>query len=77
MTADGLFYAVGHDPATNLVEGQMNRDEDGYIITDPGTNRTNIHGVFAAGAVQDKRYRQAITSAAIPLPPTLQAVYTI
>ncbi|MCJ1347559.1 thioredoxin-disulfide reductase, partial [Peltigera leucophlebia] len=63
LTANGLFYAVGHDPATKLFEGQVSRDEDGYIITDPGTSRTNIHGVFAAGDVQDKRYRQAITSA--------------
>lgn len=69
LTANGLFYAVGHDPATKLFEGQVNRDEDGYIITVPGTSRTNIEGVFAAGDVQDKRYRQAITSAGIPSPP--------
>ena len=55
LTANGLFYAVGHDPATNLVEEQVNRDEDGYIITDPGTSRPNILGVFAAGDVQEKR----------------------
>lgn len=68
LTANGLFYAVGHDPATKLFQGQLNRDEDGYIITDPGTSRTNIKGVFAAGDVQDKRYRQAITSAGITPP---------
>lgn len=74
LTANGLFYAVGHDPATKLFEGQVNRDEDGYIITDPGTSHTNIQGVFAAGDVQDKRYRQAITSAGItPSPGTLVA----
>ncbi|OXV05814.1 hypothetical protein Egran_06419 [Elaphomyces granulatus] len=61
--ASGLFYAVGHDPATSLVKGQVKLDSDGYIITEPGTSYTTIKGVFAAGDVQDKRYRQAITSA--------------
>ncbi|KAK5992796.1 Thioredoxin reductase [Cladobotryum mycophilum] len=63
LEANGLFYAVGHDPATALVKGQINMDSEGYIITTPGTTKTNIPGVFAAGDVQDKRYRQAITSA--------------
>jgi len=63
MEANGLFYAVGHDPATALFKGQIETDEDGYIITKPGTSYTNIEGVFAAGDVQDKKYRQAITSA--------------
>ncbi|CAG8978772.1 hypothetical protein HYALB_00011921 [Hymenoscyphus albidus] len=63
IVANGLFYAVGHDPATSLVKGQVDTDEEGYIITKPGTSYTNIEGVFAAGDVQDKRYRQAITSA--------------
>ena len=63
LPASGLFYAVGHDPATALVKGQIKTDEDGYIITTPGTSYTSIEGVFAAGDVQDKRYRQAITSA--------------
>ncbi|KAI9744424.1 MAG: thioredoxin-disulfide reductase [Claussenomyces sp. TS43310] len=63
MDANGLFYAVGHDPATALVKGQLDCDEDGYVITKPGTSQTNVEGVFAAGDVQDKRYRQAITSA--------------
>jgi len=61
--ANGLFYAVGHDPATALVKGQVELDSDGYISTQPGTSYTSIKGVFAAGDVQDKRYRQAITSA--------------
>lgn len=61
--ANGLFYAIGHDPATTLVKGQVDMDEDGYIKTTPGTTYTNVEGVFAAGDVQDKRYRQAITSA--------------
>jgi thioredoxin reductase len=59
----GLFYAIGHEPATTLVQGQVQMDEDGYIVTVPGTAQTSVHGVFAAGDVQDKRYRQAITSA--------------
>lgn len=63
IEANGLFYAVGHDPATALVKGQMDTDEDGYILTKPGTSYTSVEGVFAAGDVQDKRYRQAITSA--------------
>lgn len=63
LDANGLFYAVGHDPATDLVKGQLDIDEDGYVLTRPGTSYTSIAGVFAAGDVQDKRYRQAITSA--------------
>ena len=61
--ANGLFYAIGHDPATSLVKGQLDTDEDGYIVTTPGTTQTSVEGVFAAGDVQDKKYRQAITSA--------------
>ncbi|KAL8811838.1 MAG: hypothetical protein Q9200_001481 [Gallowayella weberi] len=63
VKANGLFYAVGHDPATALVKGQVECDAEGYILTKPGTTYTNVDGVFAAGDVQDKRYRQAITSA--------------
>lgn len=63
VEASGLFYAVGHDPATQLFKGMVEMDEDGYILTKPGTSYTNVEGVFAAGDVQDKRYRQAITSA--------------
>ena len=63
LEANGLFYAVGHDPATALFRNQVTVDAEGYIITEPGTSYTNIKGVFAAGDVQDKRYRQAITSA--------------
>ncbi|KIH89470.1 thioredoxin reductase (NADPH) [Sporothrix brasiliensis 5110] len=63
LAASGLFYAIGHDPATALVKGQVETDDEGYIKTTPGTTLTNIAGVFAAGDVQDKRYRQAITSA--------------
>ncbi|KAL7266751.1 thioredoxin-disulfide reductase [Rhizina undulata] len=63
LDANGLFYAVGHEPATALFKGQLNCDEEGYILTKPGTSYTSVKGVFAAGDVQDKRYRQAITSA--------------
>lgn len=63
IDAKGLFYAVGHDPATQLFQGQLDMDEDGYLITKPGEGLTSVEGVFAAGDVQDKRYRQAITSA--------------
>ncbi|KAF4309595.1 Pyridine nucleotide-disulfide oxidoreductase class-2 [Botryosphaeria dothidea] len=63
LDANGLFYAVGHDPATALFKDQLKMDEDGYLITEPGRGLTSVEGVFAAGDVQDKRYRQAITSA--------------
>jgi len=68
VEANGLFYAVGHDPATALFKNQIDTDDEGYIITKPGTSYTNIEGVFAAGDVQDKRYRQAITSAGMFTP---------
>lgn len=73
LPANGLFYAVGHDPATTLFKDQIETDEEGYIVTTPGTSYTNVKGVFAAGDVQDKRYRQAITSAGrnIPFLPNL------
>lgn len=63
IEASGLFYAIGHDPANALVKGQVELDSEGYIKTVPGSSLTNVPGLFAAGDVQDKRYRQAITSA--------------
>lgn len=63
IEAKGLFYAVGHEPATGLFKGQLKMDEDGYLVTEPGNAKTGLEGVFAAGDVADKRYRQAITSA--------------
>ncbi|KAG7810394.1 hypothetical protein KL921_002889 [Ogataea angusta] len=63
LAVNGLFYAIGHTPATKVFENQLDTDETGYIKTKPGTAQTSIPGVFAAGDVQDKVYRQAITSA--------------
>ncbi|WVQ73756.1 thioredoxin reductase [Cryptococcus sp. DSM 104548] len=63
LPVNGLFYAIGHEPATALVKSQLELDADGYIRTVPGTAQTSVRGVFAAGDVQDKKYRQAITSA--------------
>ncbi|CCE64372.1 hypothetical protein TPHA_0H01660 [Tetrapisispora phaffii CBS 4417] len=63
LPVNGLFYAIGHTPATAIVKGQVDQDEVGYIKTVPGTSLTSVKGVFAAGDVQDSRYRQAITSA--------------
>jgi len=63
LEVSGLFFAIGHEPATKFLEGQLELDSAGYIVTKPGTTQTNIPGVFAAGDVQDKKWRQAITAA--------------
>lgn len=63
VTADGVFIAIGHSPASELVKGQLELRDGGYVKVEPGTTRTSVPGVFAAGDLTDDTYRQAITSA--------------
>lgn len=63
LETDGVFVTIGHTPNTSFLGGQIDTDEQGYIIVKPGTSETNIPGVYACGDVQDRTYRQAITAA--------------
>ncbi|MGB0718199.1 MAG: FAD-dependent oxidoreductase, partial [Alphaproteobacteria bacterium] len=63
INVHGVFIAIGHDPSTKFLKGAIDLDDEGYIICPPGSVRTNVNGVFAAGDCVDKVYRQAVTAA--------------
>jgi thioredoxin reductase (NADPH) len=63
LKISGLFYAIGHNPNTEFLGGQLKLNEQGFIVTEPGSTKTSVQGVFAAGDVQSPQYRQAIIAA--------------